>query len=84
MDSEAKEKKKNLNKKYYAEHKEDITAKLKAKERCECCDRTVVHQNITAHKATKYCKKYAQLQSHIDLLKQHGLDSLIEAIKKSV
>ncbi len=69
------EQRKEYNKKYYAEKKDEIKKKLFTKESCELCGRMVVHQHIWKHRKSAYC------QSRADKAK---LDVLVEYIKQNM
>ena len=51
-----KDKRKEYNKKYYSQKKDEIKAKLFVKEECVNCGRKVNHQNFKKHQTSKLCK----------------------------
>jgi RNA polymerase-binding transcription factor DksA len=63
------EERKEYNKKYYAEHKEDIIQDLSQKVKCESCQTEVSKARLSAHKTTKLCRKRAvELYSTLEFL----------------
>ena len=80
-----KESRREYNKKYYAEKKSAICAKLFEKEECLKCGRIVSHQNMKKHQASKVCMTTAErrqaklnVSSELEAIKQE-----LEDIKKS-
>jgi hypothetical protein len=47
---------KEYNKKYYAEHKEEIKKALSKKEKCVNCGRMVAHSSMMRHKKSSLCR----------------------------
>ena len=80
-----KESRREYNKKYYAEKKSAICAKLFEKEECLKCGRIVSHQNMKKHQTSKVCMTTAErrqaklnVSSELEAIKQE-----LEDIKKS-
>ena len=75
MDSD---KRKEYNKKYYADNKATICGKLAEKEACIICGKEVNHQNITRHQMTKKCigkaKQLAAKEDSVENLKKQVED----------
>jgi hypothetical protein len=72
MDSD---KRKEYNKKYYADNKATICGKLTEKEACDICGKMVNHQHVNRHQKSKACLRKAVKQAlaedkHADLKKQ--------------
>jgi hypothetical protein len=55
-----KEEIKEYNRKYYAEHKEEIKKSLSKKEDCEICGRKVSHSSMNRHKKSSLCRANAK------------------------
>ncbi len=76
------EARKEYNKKYYETHKEEIAKKLYAKQECGICGRSVNHQQIKRHQASKLCASHARARevykSELDEIKIK-LNQLLEA-----
>jgi hypothetical protein len=53
---------KEYQKKYYAEHKKEIIAKMCQKEQCPYCNRTVNHTQMFKHQQSKYCRDRYELK----------------------
>jgi phosphohistidine phosphatase SixA len=51
------EKRKEYNKKYYHENKENILQLMLNKEDCKFCGKSITHQNMMKHTETKLCIK---------------------------
>ena len=64
------DKQKLKNQKYYAANKDKIAEKLYKKETCECCNRTVSHQNMVKHKRSGLCRKSQENNEHLGRLKE--------------
>ena len=47
---------KEYNRKYYAEHKNDIIKKLCQKEACDLCGKIISHSNMKNHQQRSQCK----------------------------
>jgi len=65
-------------KKYYAENKERISAKLSKKVTCEFCGKTVIHQNYMEHLQSTVCIKKRLLGNITNLLPIQSNDKLDE------
>ena len=75
------EERKEYNKKYYAEKKDDIKMKMNVKEQCPLCKRYVKHQFMNRHQSTGICKRgrdncfigdIINLKAEIEILKQRN------------
>ena len=53
------------NKQYYAENKEDLQQKYKAKVQCQLCDRSVCKGSLNTHYRGYLCKKAQNLKIQI-------------------
>lgn len=66
------EKKKEYNKNYYANNKEEIAKKLYEKKKCPICHKLVNHQYLTKHMKRAICAK----NEHYYVISDEELESL--------
>lgn len=76
--SELQLKRKEYNKKYYAEHKKQIIEKLCSKVECPFCNRLIIYNHLEKHKKTALCKRFQNIKINDKIRKDQEHERVIE------
>jgi hypothetical protein len=73
---------KEYNRKYYAEHKNDIIKKLCQKEACLLCGKKISHNNMKNHQQRSQCKAKQAVTKVVDIQAlQTEIDIIVQKLK---
>ncbi len=75
------DKRKEYNKKYYAEKKDIILKKITAKEQCQYCLKEVSHQNLLKHYSSRTCKK---IRAQKDEINENDFNEKVKLIVEKI